>query len=81
MILVDITFPELNETIDFQLDENVSCWDVLEDVSDLVAKRYGRQYSRDGVVLLYSAEQRTRLDLNQSLKANGVQSGDRLLLL
>jgi hypothetical protein len=81
MILVDVTFPELEQTVDFQLDESVPCWDIAEDIADMAARHFGREYAHSGQVLLYAVETASQLNLNLSLKENGVQSGNRLLLI
>lgn len=82
MILVDVKFPELDRTIDFQLDENARGWDIAEEIATMAARSCARQFSAgDSAFLLYSADTRRALDLNRSLKENGVRSGERLLFI
>lgn len=82
MILVDVFFPELNRTIDFQLDETARGWDVLEELSEMAARSSGRSFSPEAnPVALYSVDRRCAINLGVSLRRNGVQSGERLLLI
>lgn len=82
MILVDVRFPELGKTIDFHLDEDARGWDILEEIATMAARSCGRQYNaHEDAVFLYSLEKQIPLDLNRSLRENGVYSGDRLLLI
>lgn len=82
MILVDVRFPELDKTVDFHLDENARGWDIVEEIATMSARSFGRQYDAGtNAVFLYSVETRQALDLNRSLRENGVHSGDRLLFI
>lgn len=82
MILVDVQFPELDRTIDFQLDENAIGWNVAEEIASMAAQTSGRNFSpTENGVVLYSVDKGCRVDLNRSLRANGIQAGERLLLI
>lgn len=82
MILVDVTFPELDKTIDFQLEENACGWDIAEELATMAASSCGRRFEPEAVpVYLYSADRQKPLDLNKSLRENGILSGERLLFI
>lgn len=82
MILVDVKFPELDMTIDFHLDEDARSWDIAEEIANMAARTCGRTYTHNSnCILLYSMDERRQLDLNKTLRENGVRSGERLLFV
>lgn len=82
MILVDVKFPELDRTIDFQLDETARGWDIAEEIANMAARTCGRQYVHNSnCILMYSVDNQRQLDLNRTLQENGVRSGERLLFV
>lgn len=82
MILVDVKFPELDRTIDFQLDEDARGWDIAEEIANMAARTCGRSYVHNSnCILLYSVDGQRQLDLNRTLRENGVRSGERLLFV
>ncbi len=80
MILVDVRFPELDRTIDFQLNEDVRGWEIAEEIAIMAARSAGRSCGADAVAL-YSMDGQRQLDLNRTLRENGVHSGERLLYI
>lgn len=82
MILVDVFFPELEKAFDFQLDETVPAWDVMEEIASIVAQNNARHCStKEHRMLLYCVETGRQINLNQTLAENGVCAGNRLLLI
>lgn len=82
MILVDVKFPELDKTIDFHLDEDARGWDIVEEIGTMAARSCGRDFSlAESAVMLYSVDNQQALNLNRTLRENGVRSGDRLLFI
>ena len=82
MILVDVVFPELDRIIDFQIDESVRGWDILEEITGMAAQSCGKSFSvTEQCVVMYSVDRECQIDLSKSLKSNGIRSGDRLLLI
>lgn len=80
MILVDVRFPELDRTIDFQLNEDVRGWEIAEEISAMAARSCRRSCGHNkNAVLIYSMDQKRQIDLNRTLRENGVCSGERLL--
>lgn len=82
MILVDVVFPELDRTIDFQLDEEARGWDIAEELATMAARTCSRKFvPNENAIMLYSMDTQTPLDLNRTLLENGVRSGERLLFI
>ena len=82
MILVDVVCPELGKTVDFQLDENAYGWDIAEEIGEMIARNSGRKFQAgDSRICVYSVARQVQLDLNKSLKENGVSSGEQLIFL
>lgn len=82
MILVDVKFPELDKIIDFHLDEDARCWDIVEEIGTMAARSCGREFNLSAnAVMLYSVDSQRALNLNRTLRENGVRSGDRLLFV
>lgn len=82
MILVDVRFPELDKTIDFHLDENGRGWEIVEEIATMAARTCGRSYvTGSNAVRLYTVDGQRALDLNRTLRENGIRSGERLLFI
>lgn len=82
MIMVDVYFPELGRTIDFQVDDTIRALEVVEEIADVAAQYTGRAFAPEqDTVVLYSVDKRRALDLQHSLKFNGIASGERLLVI
>lgn len=82
MILIDVEFPEMNRTIDFQVDETAAVWDIVDEIAAMAAQTCGKDYlGTERQIFLYSWEQRRALNLNLSLRDNQVNSGDHLLMI
>ena len=82
MILVDVVCPELNRTLDFQLDENARGWEIAEEIAAMAARSSGRSFQPNREeIQLYSMETSRKLDLNRSLQENNIHSGEKLLFV
>lgn len=80
MILVDVKFPELDRTIDFQLNEDIRGWEIVEEIAAMAARSAGRSCEPNvRAAALYSVDESRRIDLDRTLRENGVRSGERLL--
>ena len=82
MILTDIYIPAVDDHYDFMLDENVPAIQIMEEISEMIAKKVKEK--NPGRILdfvLYSRDSDTMLDQNRSLFANGVHDGSRLILV
>ena len=81
MITVDISVPVIGKTYDFSIDENTSVETITEEIVDLIIQKeaYGFQ---DGTGMhLFFADKRLLLNPAKSLRSNGVDNGDRLILV
>ena len=80
MILVDVKFPELDRTIDFQLNEDIRCWEISEEIAAMAARSVGRSCEPNAkAALFYCVDGQRQIDMNRTLRENGIRSGDRLL--
>lgn len=82
MILVDIYVPGVNQTYDFNLDENARIGLLLEEISGMIFQK--EQCSLSGSVkelMLVSQNQRKLLSEELSLAHYNISQGDRLLLV
>lgn len=82
MIMVEIYFAEMNRSYDFRLEENVSVSQVVEDVVGKIAQMERVPVGKDpGLFILCSKENRRIFDRAATLVQNGVQSGDKIMLI
>ncbi len=82
MIMADIYIPALDADYDFLLDENVPVIQVMEEISEMIAKKVKEtKPERITDFVLYSMDTGTLLDHSLSLYANGVHDGSRLIFV
>lgn len=82
MILTDIYIPAVDDHYDFMLDENVPVMQIMEEISEMIAKKVKeKKPGRISDFVLYSRYSDTMLDQNRSLFVNGVHDGSRLILV
>lgn len=81
MILVDIQVPLLDEVYDFELDEETQVWELLGEITALIARKEGILLKEEGNLRLYAMRQDRLLDKNASLRQQAVEAGDRLVLI
>ena len=82
MVLVDIYVPIINETYDFELDENVMVEEIIEAVVDIIGRQMKSDVSGQSKEFsLYLQESTLRLKKNCTLHMNGVRDGSRLMLI
>lgn len=82
MILVDIYVPGVNQTYDFNVDENAKIGLLIEEISGMICQK--EQCSLDGSareLLLVSQNQRRILSEGMTLAHYNISQGDRLLLV
>ena len=81
-ILTDVYIPAVDDTFDFMLDENVPVIQVMEEISEMIAKKVKEtKPAQITDFVLYSMDTGTLLDYYQSLYANGIHDGSRLILV
>lgn len=82
MILVDIYIPSLDQTYDFQVDENVSVENLIVEVSEMIGRKTksGKKITAEKF-LLCSMEKEQILKKTASLQSYGIKNGSRLMLV
>ena len=82
MILTDIYVPALQETFDFELDENVPVGRLLMEIAQILARKTGMALGgEEEPFLLGSFEKQNILDNSLTLAECGIRNGSRLLLV
>lgn len=82
MILVDVFVPSVDQTYDFQLDENVKIETLVEEIGEMICqKEHCRLDGRMEKLLLCSMENREILPKNVTLTECGIKMGEKLMLL
>ena len=82
MILGDIYIPVINETYDFELNENVSVGETMEVLSDIISKKMKNPLKvQSDTFVLYSLEKKRALESHLTLYQNGIKDGNRLMLI
>lgn len=81
MITIDVLVPITGKVYDFTLDENISVATVTEEIIELIVQK--ENYSTDNIneMFLFSKKENVALNTKFSLKENGVETGNRLLLV
>ena len=81
MITVDISVPVIGKVYDFSIDENTSVETITEEIVDLIIQKEAYSFQDGSQMHLFFADKRQLLNPNKSLRANGVDNGDRLILV
>lgn len=81
MILVDVLSPVLDEVYDFELEEEAGIEEILEEMLSLIGRKEKITLQDGKNMQLYALRQESLLDKKGTLKGQGVEAGDRLILL
>lgn len=84
MILVDISTPMFEKTYDFYLEENISTAQIIDEVIGIIAEKEGYTFSRNDDMAnlnLFDEDRKLLLNSEESLSANGIKNGSRLILV
>ena len=82
MILTDIYVPALQETFDFELNENVPVGLLITQIAQILARRTGSvPGGEEASFLLGSFEKQDILDNSLTLAECGIRNGSRLLFV
>lgn len=81
MITVDISVPIIGKTYDFSIDENISVETITEEIVDLIIQKEAYSFQDVSQMHLFFADKRMLLNPGKSLRVNGVDNGDRLILV
>lgn len=81
MILVDIQSPFLDQVYDFELDEEMGVGELVKKAAEILAAKEKIEYDPEDQLYLYAVRSGKLLKEADSLKSQGVRSGERLVLL
>lgn len=82
MILVDVYIPSLDETLDFRIDETAKVVNVVQEISEMMCKKYKTDLNRQSEeFFLCSAEHGIILNGDSTLEENGIINGCRLFMV
>ncbi len=81
MILVDVHSPVLDEVYDFELEEESRVEELLREILALIGQKEKTALKDSGNMQLFALRQESLLDKKGTLKGQGVEAGDRLILL
>jgi len=81
MITIDVYVPMIGKTYDFSLDENIIVETIIEEITELIIQKENFVASEVSDMYLFSHSDNQVLNKRFSLKENGIDTGDRLLLI
>jgi len=82
MILVDVYVPSVDNTYDFQLDEEAVINTLVEEIGELIGQKEHCQITGNMEnLMLCSRVEKKILPKNMTLKACGIQTGHSLILV
>lgn len=80
--MVDVNFPELKRIIDFKVDDHIRGWEIADEIGTMAARNCGRSFdAASSVIQIYSVQTKRILNLDISLRDNGIRSGDQLIFI
>ncbi len=82
MILVDIYVPSVDNTYDFQLDENAYIYAIIEEIGELIGQKERSQIvgNIENLILCVKKDRKI-LPKDSTLAACGIQTGNSLILV
>jgi len=80
MIMVDIYIPEIGQVYDFEMDEEKTVGTVQKEIMELIAEKEKMSLPKDASMTLYALQNAEILCNHRTLKEQGIQSGDKLIL-
>ncbi len=81
MITIDVYVPIIGKTYDFSLDENTRVETVTEEIVELIIQKEGCAAQDASEMFLFPEKESVALNIKFTLKENGVETGDKLLLI
>lgn len=82
MILTDIYIPALDRSYDFQVEETARTESLIEEIAGMIAgETRSGECSPAGKFLLCSLDKEMILKKGESLAAQGIKNGSRLMLV
>ena len=80
MIMVDIYIPEIGQVYDFEMDEEKTVGTVQKEIMELIAEKEKLPEPKETGMALYALQNAEILSNHRTLKEQGIQSGDKLIL-
>lgn len=81
MITIDVYVPMIGKTYDFSIDENIIVETIIEEITELIIQKENFVSSEISDMYLFSHSDNQMLNKMFSLKENGIDTGDKLLLI
>ena len=82
MVLIDVDFPALGETMNFRVDETVPISGIIDELSSLVCQKLQESAGfQTNCFLLCNADTQEILNPEKKLAEYGIENGTRLLLV
>ncbi len=81
MILVDLYVPLLDKVYDFELEEDKQTGALLDDILYLITQKEGLHGEKESGIRLYAFSLERFLDEDKTLGQQGVDNGERLILV
>ena len=82
MIITEIYVPSVDKTYEFKLNEDISTIVIIDEIGSVICQKEQCAIKGDkSQLMLFKCEDKQILSMNLSLYENGVQSGDRLILV
>ena len=82
MIIVDVFVPSVDKNYDFQLNESISIYTVIEEISEMIGQKERTHIVGDLELLqLCDRESRQVLEKNKTLQECGIITGKSLILV
>lgn len=81
MILLDIQVPAIDRIYDFELDEEIPVEELLKKILQLIKEKEENVTEKEEKLYLYAFQREKVLTESDSLKKQGVKSGETLFLI
>lgn len=81
MILVDIQVPAVGQSFDFELDEEMKTGAAVAKVTSLLAQKERMQICHGEKMYFYAPDKEILLREEDSLKQQGIQGGEKLIMI
>lgn len=82
MVIVEVYVPSLDKTYEFKLNEDVATGVIIDELSSVICQKERCPVAGDkSELVLASAQSKQVLSVEFSLYENGIQTGDRLILV
>ncbi len=81
MILIDVYVPAVDRVFDFELDENTTAGEITEELIQKLAEQINISDKTKEQLCIYAFYRECILDEALTLKEQGIDTGEKLILL